>query len=431
MNLTPRHWALSLLFLMLPFQLQAEPVLLDRIVAIVNEDAISATQLKAEIDTIKLQLAQQRAPIPPLSILEKQVLERLISRQLQLQLARANNIVVDENTLNRAITNIAEQNQLSLTQFRNVLKDDGYDFVKFREDIRTEIIATRLRQRQVDNRINVSEGEINQFLAQQKSSTSANDEYRLGHILVSVPEAASADEIKTAKTQALAVLTRLKQGEDFQQVAIAESNGQKALSGGDLGWRKAGQLPTLFASVVPTMAVGDIGEPIRSPSGFHLIKLLEHRGGERHVVLQTLARHILIRPNELTTEEETIRKLHELKARIEDGDDFADIARAHSEDKASAIEGGDLGWASPGVMVPAFELIMKETPIDTISEPFQTQFGWHILQVLAQRDYDNTEEFKRSNARKQLMDRKISEEQEVWLRRMREEAYVDIRLAGS
>ncbi len=418
----------SLLLLLASTTAGAAPQLLDRIVAVVNNEAITATELKAEIETIKLQLNQQRAPIPPADILKKQVLERLIGIHLQLQLAKANNIVIDEDTLNRAIQGIAEQNNMSLRQFRNVLEGDGYDFNKFRQDIRKEMITSRLRQRQIDSRINVSDAEIDQFLARQKSSDNANDEYHLAHILIAVPEAASSDDIQQAKAKAQALLEKLQQGADFTRLALSDSSGQQALSGGDLGWRKAGQLPTLFANLVPKMKVGEVSQPIRSPSGYHIIKLLEHRGGAQHVITQTHARHILLRPNALASEEDVRAKLLELKDRAERGDDFGQLAQAHSEDKASAINGGDLGWASPGVMVPQFEQVMAETPINAISEPFQTQFGWHILQVLERRDYDNTEEFKRNNARRQLIERKVAEEQEIWLRRLRDEAYVEIRL---
>lgn len=430
MNTYPRlltHCA-GLLLLLLSGSASATPQLLDRIIAIVNDEAISATELAAEIETVKLQLNQQRAPIPPAEILKKQVLERLIGIHLQLQLARANNIVVDEDSLNRAIQSIAEQNRMTLRQFRNVLEADGYDFNKFREDIRREMITSRLRQRQIDNRISVSDAEIDQFLAQQQGSEQANDEYHLAHILIAVPEAASSEEIQRAKIKAQTLLEKLQQGAEFTTLAVTESSGQQALSGGDLGWRKAGQLPTLFANLVPKMKIGEVSQPIRSPSGYHIIKLLDHRSGEQHVITQTHARHILLRPNALATEEEVQAQLQALKVRIESGDDFGELAQAHSEDKASAINGGDLGWASPGVMVPQFEEVMAKTPINAISEPFQTQFGWHILQVLERRSYDNTEEFKRNNARRQLIERKIAEEHEIWLRRLRDEAYVEIRL---
>ncbi len=406
----------------------AATIELDRIVAIVNDSAISLTSLNQEITSIKAQLLRQGSPIPPTAILEKQVLERLISLQLQLQLAKNNNIIVDEDSLNRAVNSIAEQNNLSLRQFMDVLQRDGYDYGKFREDIRNEIITTRLRQRQVDSRINISEVEIDQFLAHQQGNLAPNDEFRLGHILIAVPEAASAQQIQTAKAQAKAIHQRLAQGENFQELAQSASASQTALSGGDLGWRKVGQLPTLFANLVPKMSVGDVSQPIRSPSGFHIIKLLEHKGGERHMITQHHARHILIQPNELLTVDEVKHRLREMKERVESGADFAELAKANSADKTSAINGGDLGWASPGQMVATFENIMNSIAINAVSEPFETQFGWHILQVTERREHDNTDAFKRDSARQQLVERKIAEEQELWLRRLREEAYVEIRL---
>ena len=421
---------LSLLALstLAPLRAGAEPREIDRVVAIVNEHAVSRTELTAETETVKLHMAQQRIPIPPPHILEKQVLERLVVKHLQIELARLNNIIIDEDALNSAIRRIAEQNDMSLRGFRQVLENDGYDFNRFREDIRMEMLATRLRQRFVDARVSISEAEIDQFLEQQKSTEQANDEYRLGHILVAVPEEATPEQVQAAKTQAQAVLDQLRQGADFTQLATRESAGQQALSGGDLGWRKAGQLPTLFASIAPGMSVGDLSDLIRSPSGFHIIKLLDHRGGARHMVTQTHARHILIKPDELTTDGDARRKLTQLRDRIENGNDFAELARAHSADRGSAANGGDLGWTTPGQMVPTFEAAMDALAIGEVSVPFQSQFGWHIIEVLGRRDHDDTEEFRRNNARKQLLDRKITEEEDIWLQRLRDEAYVEILL---
>ena len=426
----PRFLLCSLLCLtpLMPLTASAEPREIDRVVAIVNDHAVSRTELATETATVKLHMVQQRIPIPPPHILERQVLERLVIKHLQLDIASLNNIIVDEDALNTAIRGIAEQNDMSLRDFRQVLENDGYDFNTFREDIRMEMLATRLRRRFVDARVNISEAEIDQFLQQQKSSEQANDEYRLGHILIAVPEQASPEQVQNAKRQAQAVLDQLRQGTDFTQLATSESDGQQALSGGDLGWRKGGQLPTLFAGIVPNMQTGDVSDLIRSPSGFHIIKLLDHRGGARHIVTQTHARHILIKPDELTTHDDARRKLTQLRDRIENGNDFAELARAHSADKGSAANGGDLGWAAPGQMVPAFEATMDALAVGQISTPFQSQFGWHIVEVLGRRDHDDTEEFRRNNARKQLLDRKVAEEEEIWLRRLRDEAYVEILL---
>jgi peptidyl-prolyl cis-trans isomerase SurA len=408
--------------------IHAEPIELDRIVAIVNNEAITASELSQELKTVKLQLREQNTRLPADDLLRGQVLQKLILTHLQLQLAKSNSIVVDDDTLNRAIQRIAEQNRMTLTEFRAVLEKDNYEFSKFREDIRTEIIMNRLRQRQVDNRVNITESEVDQFLAEQRKSGTTDDEYHIAHILVAVPETASPEDIRNAKDKAQSLLDQLRNGADFSQLAIGASSGQQALSGGDLGWRKRGQLPTVFANIVPGMQKDAVSELIRSPSGFHIIKLLDQRGGDQHIVTQTHARHILIRTNELIGDVQAQEQLQQIKQRLIGGDSFADLARTHSDDKASAAKGGDLGWSSPGQMVPAFETMMDKLKPGEISEPFESNFGWHIVEVLERRTHDDTAEFQRNNARKQLIDRKVAEEQELWLRRLRDEAYVDIRL---
>ncbi len=418
----------ALTFLLFGQLALAEPTELDSVVAIVDEEAISSSELRNETGAVLLQLQQQGTPLPDSDTLKKQVLERLILKHLKKQLATRNNIIVDDETLNRTLTNIAEQNNLSLARLKSILENDGLDFHTYRENIRDEIIHTRLRQRYVDSRISITNAEVDQFLAQQKQRGQSEDEYRLGHILVSQPEGASPEQIQTARERSESLIKRLNDGEDFSELAIKESDGQTALEGGDLGWRKLGEIPSLFASVVADMKKGDVSEPIHSHSGFHIIKLSDIKSGDRHVVKQISARHILIKTNELVNDEQAIAKLNDLKARIEQGDDFSELAKAHSEDTGSAAKGGDLGWAGPGQMVPPFEKAMNETPKGVISEPFQTRFGWHILEVLDERNHDDTEEFQRNNARQQLFQRKVAEEEALWLRRVREEAYVDIRL---
>ena len=419
---------LTALALLISANVHADPAKIDGIAAIVNDESITQSELQAETKSVKAQLQQQKSGMPSDAVLQKQVLERLIVKHLKQQIANRNNIVIDDETLNRALNNIAKQNNMSLAQLRNVIEKDGFDFNLYRENIRGEILHGRLRQRYVDNRINITTAEIDQFLKQQEKSGGSENEYQLNHILISIPEGASAETIQAAKQRAQVILDRLAKGEDFAQLAIAESNGQQALSGGDLGWRKLGEIPTLFANAVIDMKKGDVSSLIRNPSGFHIIKLNDKRGGERHVVTQTHARHILIKTNELIDDNAAIHKLEELKSRIEQGDDFAALAKAHSDDKGSAAKGGDLGWASPGQMVTAFEKVMNEIKPNTLSEPFQSQFGWHILEVLERRTQDDTEQFKRNNARQQLFERKVSEEEELWLRQLRDEAYVEIRI---
>ncbi len=419
-------FALSLVAL--PATAAAAPVEIDRIVAIVDNDIISHTELMEQIRTVRAQLRQQRINPPSERILQRQVLERMVLEQIQLQLAEDIGILVDDDNLNQAISGIATQNNLSLSEFRAVLQEEGFDFAKFRENIRKEMILHRLRQQQVDNRVVVTDQEVENFLATQRRQGQGSDEYHLGHILVAAPDGASPEQIRETRERAEAILARLRNGEDFSQVAIASSDGQHALSGGDLGWRRAGELPTLFAETVPQMRPGEVSDLIRSGSGFHIVKLHGHRSGETRVLTQTRARHILVETSELLGEEAARQLLRELKERIAAGASFADLAHAHSDDVASASTGGDLGWVNPGEMVPEFEQAMAALEVGEISEPVQSPFGWHLVQVVARRERDVTEEFTREMARESIYRRKAEEEFSDWLRRLREDAYVEYRL---
>ncbi|ADJ28308.1 peptidylprolyl isomerase [Nitrosococcus watsonii] len=402
---------------------------LDRIVAVVNEDIVLESELEQMVRTVQDQLAAQGTSLPPGYVLERQVLERLVMEQLQLQLAARTGIQVGDETLNEALGRIAQNNGLTLSQFRNVLEQDGYDFPNFRENIRKELIISQLHKREVNDRVSVSKAEIDNFLATQKKHGNQDAQYHLAHILITVPEAASPEQVQGAKAKAEQVLQQLREGTDFQKVAVTYSDGQQALEGGDLGWRKVGQLPTLFVDVVPQLQVGEISKLIRSPSGFHIVKLLEYRGeGGQQLVTQTQARHILLRADELASEQEVQLRLSQLRQRILSGDDFSELAQAHSDDKASALKGGDLGWVSPGQMIPRFEEAMRSLEPGEISEPFKTQFGWHVVQVLDRRQENVTEEFNRNRAKTEIHQRKVEEELENWLRQLRDEAYVEYRV---
>jgi len=403
---------------------------LEKIVAVVNDDVITRTELDARLHAVKDQLKNQPSPLPPDAVLEEQVLDRMILASLQLQLADHNGIRVDDDTLNRTIEHIAEDNKLSLGEFRAALEKEGYDFATFREDIRREIIISRVQQRQVSDRIMVTEQEIDNFLATQRAQGDTGAEYHLAHILIAVPDAASSERIGAARRRAAEVLAKLRAGANFQETAIAVSNGQQALQGGDLGWRKLAELPTLFVEPVSHMKAGDISDLIRSPSGFHIIKLMEQRNDERHIVTQTHARHILIRTDELTGDDAAEARLRELRQRIKDGADFAELARGVSSDTATAGNGGDLGWVNPGDMVPAFEAEIDKLATGEISAPFKTSFGWHIVQVLERRRHDNTDAIVRGQARDALRQRKIEEELQSWLARLRDDAYIENRLAA-
>jgi peptidyl-prolyl cis-trans isomerase SurA len=406
----------------------AATVELDRIVALVNDDVILKSELNQRMRTVVEQLRQQGTSPPPLEVLQKQVLERLIVNRLQLQLAEENGIRVDDNTLNRTLRNIAGRNKLSLSEFKSILERDGYDFSAFREDIREELILTQLRERQVENRIKVTEREVDDFLLTQAVQSGGDDQYRLGHILIAVPEAPSPEQIGAARAKGEKILQELSEGADFSQLAVAVSDGQQALEGGDLGWRKVNELPTLFAEVVLQMQPGDVSDLIRSPSGFHIVKLLEVRRSERLFITQTHARHILITPDELTSDTDAKIRLQQIKTRVENGEDFAALARAHSEDAGTAVNGGDLGWVSPGDVVPQFQAAMDNLEPGQISDPFRSPFGWHIVQVLERRDRDSTEQVRRTRAKELIRQRKLEEEVQSWLRRLRDEAYVDYRL---
>lgn len=409
-------------------QADGEVVPLNRIVAVVNDRVLTQNELKSELFAIRQQLRQQGIRPPSDAVLEKQVLERLITTQVQLQHAELIGIVVDEETLNRTISNIAMQNDLSLSEFREVLQRDGFKYVVFREDIRKEIITRRLRQRQVESRIMVTTQEVDDFIATQKTQGNINSDYHLGHILVALPEGATPEQIKVARLKAQGILDELNNGADFRQIAIARSDGRQALQGGDLGWRKRGELPTLFADIVVQMKVADISEPIRSASGFHIISLFDFRDSEQHLIKQVEVRHILLRHDSSNLQHDPAAQLNELKARIEAGEDFAQLAKRLSEDTSSAKNGGDLGWVGPGVMVKPFEQVIFSLKDGEISEPFESQFGWHIAQVLNHRDFDDTAGHNDTMVRDLIYQRKSEEEFLSWLRKLRDEAYVEYRL---
>ena len=421
----------SLLLLLLPLNpllAKSSVIPLDKIIAVVDDSIITQIELDDRIKLISKQLKQQGNKAPSKDAIEKQILERLIIEKIQLVLAEKTGIRVNDEMLNRVIANIARENRLSLEQFRTVLQKDGYQFADFRENIRREVTISRLRKMRVENRVNISEQEVENYLQQHLKGKSGSDEYRLSHILIATPEAASPKQIKTAKIKAEKLMQELQQGADFTQKAITVSNDELALKGGDLGWRKMAQLPTLFTSIVGKMSKNEIKGPLRSASGFHIIQLKAKRNkSQTHIINQTMARHILISPSTLLSREEARLRLEGIRQRIAAGGDFADIARASSDDKAAAAEGGSLGWVNPGMMVPAFEEEMNKLKPGEISQPFLTQFGWHIVQVLSRRKHDNTDQFQRSQAIQLIRKRKTEEAIQDWLRRIRAEAYVDYR----
>jgi len=420
-----------LLLLWLPTAALAEtaaaPAELNRVVAVVNNDVILQSELNQRIKTTEAQLKRQSTPSPPPNVLRRQVLERLIVERLQLQLAEKGGIRVDDEALNEALRRIADQNKLTLAEFKQVLEKDGYDFTAFRGEIRNQLIISELRRRQVENRVQVTDREIDNVLLTASSQANADDEYRVGHILVGVREGASSGDVDAARGRADAILQEVRRGADFAAVAAARSEGETNLEGGDLGWRRLSQLPAVIADAVIRLKPGQVSELVRDPAGFHVVKVLDVRRGQRLVVTQAHARHILLKPDQAHTEDAVRTRLDQLRRRVQGGDDFAQLARAHSMDPGSAARGGDLGWLNPGDVVPDFERAISGLQPGQISEPFRTQFGWHIAQVVERRQHDSTDEVRRARARDVVRQRKIDEETQAWVRRLREEGYVEIR----
>jgi peptidyl-prolyl cis-trans isomerase SurA len=387
------------------------------------------SELDYRLDQVKQQISSRGNRPPPDNVLIPQVVERLAVERLQLQRAAGMGIRIDDIALNDAMERIARENRMSLPQFREALVAEGIDFQRFREQIRDEMTISQLRRRQVDNRIQVSEQEIDDLIASESGAIDRDVEYRISHILIPLAEGATPAEIQAARERAESVRRRaLEEGQNFAELAVSESGGQQALEGGDLGWRSAAQVPTVFARNVVLMREGDISEIIRSPSGFHIVKLEGRRGGEQARITQTHARHILISPTAVLSDERARERLDSLRHRIRMGDDFADLARAHSDDRGSAMRGGDLGWTDPGDLVPEFEEVMNRLPPGQVSEPFRTPFGWHIVEVLDRREHDSSRQLMRAQAREIIRDRKREDETELWLRRLRDESYVELRL---
>ena len=408
----------------------AAGVELDRVVAVVNDDIISGSELDTRLERVRKQLRQSGTAPPPPDALRRQVLERLILRRLQLQIARNSGMRVDDESLNRTILRIAEQNELTLREFRDAVERDGHDFARFREEIRDDILIAEVRRRRVENQINISQRDIDDYISMMESRGTEADRhrYRIGHILIAVPDGASSEEIDEARGRAERVLEELRAGADFANMAVTHSDGQKALEGGDLGWRLASDLPTMLADAVLRLDTGAVSDPVRSASGFHLVKLVDRQGSQRQMIRQTLARHILVTLDALTDNAEARRQLGVLRERIVNGEDFGELARIHSDDPGSASRGGELGWIDPGNTVPVFERTMDSLAPGAISEPFRSRFGWHLVQVLERRDRDATETSRRAEARRRLRARKIEENTQAWLRRVRGEAYVEYRL---
>jgi len=402
---------------------------IDHIVAIVNENVITRHELDEMLKIAVKQLQKQGVEPPSSAVLEKQLLERVILNRVQLQLAKETGLTVPDTDLDQTLRRIAQENKMSLPEFHHALEQDGISFNKFRDEIRDEIILVRLKEREVNNRINVTEGEVDNFLQAQEGSSDGDLEYRLAHILVQLPQQAEASKIQAMRQRAEAAMAQLKNGVEFAKVVAEFSDAADTTQGGLLDWRPAAQLTKKFAEILAPMKPGEIAEIIQSPNGFHILKLIDRRNQKDVITMvdQTYARHILIKINEMTAEADARRRITDLKERLDNGGKFEELARLHSDD-GSAAAGGDLGWVSPGDTVPEFEQAMNALRDGEISAPVQSPFGWHLIQAIERRSQDMTKERQRQSARQAIRARKGDAAFQEWLQRLRDRAYVEYRL---
>jgi peptidyl-prolyl cis-trans isomerase SurA len=402
--------------------------MLDRIAAVVNDGLVLKSELDAQMDAVSKRLTEQKVEMPSQSVLKQQVLERLILQEIQAQRAKRIGLAISDEQLNTALQEIAGRNKIPFDQLPTALAGQGIDYKQYRESMRKELTLSTLRQRDVIAHINVTPHELDQFLTRQQNSA-ANDEFNVSHILLSLPSASTPQQVDEITHKAQDLVGRARKGEDFGQLAIANSNGQTALDGGQLGWRKGTGLPQFILELVTKMKPGEISEPVHTPSGYHIVRLNERRGGEAQVIINQIhVRHILMKPNELDDDETVRQKLGKLRERILKGEDFAGIASTTSEDPGSAPDGGDLGWSGPGTFVPEFDKAIGDLKDQEISQPFKTRYGWHIVQVLGTRTYDSTDDVRRQHAFAAIRESKADEETELWLRRLRDEAFVEIKM---
>ena len=426
--LTAARSAALLALLAAPNAVGQRVELLDRIVAVVNADVITRLELDRENSVAQQTLRRQGTPLPQREVLEKQLLERLITKNVLLQYARQTGLRVTDPELEAALGRIADENKIKIGDLRQAVEGDGMAFDRFREEVRGELLIAKLREREVETKISVTDAEIQNFLRTREAQPERADEYHLSHVLIAVPEQASPEELKVRRGRAETALALIRQGGDFRQAAASYSDAPDALRGGEMGWRPAGRLPTIFLQALQNMKVGQVSDIVRSPAGFHILRLNDKRGNDTPILVnQTRARHILVRLNEVVSENDARNRLGELKDRIENGTDFAELARLHSDD-TTAARGGDLGWVSPGDTVPEFERAMVALKPGQVSAPFKTAFGWHIVQVLERREQDMSKDRQRLQARNAIRSRKSDEQWQEWVRQQRDKAYVEYKL---
>ncbi len=426
--LRPRKLFLVGLLMVLGAATQAEYKELDAIVAIVDEDVVLASELLTRLDSVQKQIAASNVEAPPNNVLVSQIMERLILESLELQEAERRGVQIDDETLTQAVIGFAQQNGMSLEQFRQALEQDGLSYVEFRDQIRREMIITRLQRNLVSRRIAISDKDVDDLLGSPYYQQMLSDEYKVGHILLAIEDSSDEAVVEVASVKASEIVEELRAGADFRQMAIANSASPTALEGGDLGWRKAGELPSIFSEQVLVLEIGETADPIVTRGGIHIVQLLEKRGASMQREQQALARHILVQASEIRTEAETEALIWDIYAKLESGEDFGLLAREYSEDPGSALNGGDLGWSSGEQFVESFRQVMAQTATGGMSKPFRSEYGWHIIEVLERRQQDISEEARRNMAMQILHQRRFDEELQKWQRELRDEAFVEVRI---
>jgi len=426
-SISKLHLALMSIALSFSLSISAQVTMLDRVVAIVDDDIVLDSELQQRMMTINEQIAQSGTQAPPQEIILQQVLERLISERLQLNMGYNAGIRITDEELNAAITRVAQSNGLTITQYITDIQSRGGTIAVVREEIRNEMVIRRVQQGKVMRRIRISEQELDNFLTSEEGRFLISPDVNIGQILLSVPTGSSKNDTDGILARAQKLQTDTANGADFRQLAIANSADQSALQGGDLGWRKMAQLPGVFIDAVEQLELGQVSDPIRSDAGYHLLKLYERRGGGKQLIEQHFARHILLKPNQIRDEQATIAELNGLREQVLAGEEFAKLSKQLSEDPGSALKGGELGWSTPGMFLPEFEETMNSIALNEISAPFASQFGWHILQVTERRDQDFSSEILRNRAQNMLRERKYEEELQVWLQEIRDEAFIEIK----
>ena len=410
-------------------ELSETGAMLDGIAAIVNEGVVLKSQLYKDTATIAARARAQGMQLPPDDVLQQQVLERLIVEEVQLQRAERIGLQVSDQMLNEAILRVAQQNNIPFERLPEVLAQDGINYADYRRDTRKQITLDQLRRIEVIGRISVAPREIQQCIDDLEDNVVVNSEYNLAHILISVPESATGEQIDIADAEASDVYRQLLLGADFSEMAVRHSDSQTGLEGGQLGWLKGDQLPTMFYNVVGELEPGEVSAPVRNVSGFHIVKVNDMRSAvQRSQIEQVKVRHILITPNEIIDDQTAKQRLDDARKQLQEGAVFGELAKLMSDDPGSANDGGEMGWAGPGTFVPEFEQVANSSELGVVSEPFRSRFGWHVLEVMERRTYDNTEDLKEENCDLQIRNSKLANETELWLRRIRDEAYVETRI---